>query len=123
MFTTLHSFSSANGGGLGGLVQGNDGNLYGTTSDGYGTVYQITTNGAFTTLHTFNGADGSTPYAALIQGSDGNFYGTTDGGGPNGWYGTVFQITTNGTFTTLQAFSGSDSAAHPQCFYRIMLMP
>jgi uncharacterized repeat protein (TIGR03803 family) len=111
-FTTLHSFSSGNGGCFGGLVQGNDGNLYGTTSGGFGgTIFQITTNGAFTTLHTFNGPDGATPYAALIQGSDGNFYGTTAGGGPNGESGTAFRITSNGAFTTLHAFNGSDGSS------------
>jgi len=111
VFTTLHSFGSADGMCYGGLVQGNDGNLYGTTSSGSGTIFRITTNGTFATLHTFSGLDGVSPNAGLIQGSDGNFYGTTDGSGPNGWYGTVFQITANGTFTTLHAFNGSDGSS------------
>ena len=112
LFTTLHSFSSGNGGSFGGLVQGNDGNLYGTTTGGDGTVFKITTNGDFTTLHTFTGSDGLSPNAALILGSDGNLYGTANGGGPSGSDGTVFQITTNGAFTTLYAFSGADGS-HP----------
>ena len=113
LFTTLHSFSSGNGGPLGGLVQGNDGNLYGTTYGGDGTVFQITTNGDFTTLHTFNGSDGLAPSAGLILASDGNLYGTTDGGGPNVSDGTLYQITTNGVFTILHAFSGPDGS-HPK---------
>jgi uncharacterized repeat protein (TIGR03803 family) len=110
LFTTLHSFSAGYGGCYGGLVQGNDDSLYGTTSGGNGTVFQITTDGDFTTLHAFSGPDGSEPNAALILGSDGNFYGTTEGAGPNGWYGTVFQITTNGGFTTLHSFNGHDGS-------------
>lgn len=112
LFTPLHSFGNGNGGSLAGLVQGNDGNLYGTTTGGDGTVFQITTNGDFTTLHTFTGSDGLSPNAALIPGSDGNLYSTTYGGGPNGSDGTVFQITTNGAFTTVYAFSGADGS-HP----------
>jgi uncharacterized repeat protein (TIGR03803 family) len=87
---TLHSFCADPGctdGGYprGGLVQGTDGNFYGTTgglgADQPGTVFRITSGGVFTTLYTFcsiqNCADGATPYAGLIQGTDGNFYGTT----------------------------------------------
>jgi uncharacterized repeat protein (TIGR03803 family) len=93
-----------------GLVQGTDGNFYGTTSGGgvgqyYGTVFKITPGGVLTTLYTFcsqlNCADGAQPEAALVQGTDGNFYGTTVGGG-NGSWGTIFKITPTGTLTTLR---------------------
>lgn len=53
----------------------------------------------FTTLHSFNGTDGSTANSGLVQGTDGNFYGTTVEGGANqtcvnnNSCGTVFQIT------------------------------
>ena len=63
------------------LVQGSDGNFYGTTPYGGanngGTVFQVTPAGALTTLVSFNGTNGSHPVAALVAGSDGNFYGTT----------------------------------------------
>jgi uncharacterized repeat protein (TIGR03803 family) len=74
------------------LVQGSDGNFYGTTADGAGTLFRITPGGAFTNLHTFAGSpnDGSVPNA-LLQGSDGNFYGTTQGGGAHN-VGTVFKL-------------------------------
>jgi len=98
-----------------GLIQGTDGNLYGTTayggSNNYGTIFKIDANGStFTTLYTFAGSDGANPYAAIIQGTDGNLYGTTAYGGSND-YGTVFKVDTNGlTFTTLHNFAGSDGA-------------
>jgi uncharacterized repeat protein (TIGR03803 family) len=105
-FTVLCSFHSSQ------LLLGKDGNFYGTAnSSQYGQIFQMTTNGVITILHTFNSADGSYPNG-LIQGSDGNLYGTTQSGGvrtPDGAYpGTVFQMTTNGTFTTLYSFSGPD---------------
>lgn len=94
--TTLHSFDGTDGGEpLGGLVQGQDGNLYGTTFNGgandscpiggCGTVFKMTTGGSVTTLYSFcttaNCTDGATPGAGLVQGTDGNFYGTTVAGG------------------------------------------
>ena len=116
--TTLHSFcalSSCLDGAnpTAGLVQGTDGNLYGTTSafgkDLEGTVFKISTIGKFTTLHTFSGTDGNSPYGGVIQGIDGNFYGTTGYGGAGG-DGTVFKITPTGKLTTLHHFSGVDGA-------------
>jgi len=100
----------------GGLVQGNDGNLYGTTAYGgsgnNGTVFRVTTNGLSTTLVWFNGTNGSHPMAGLVQGSDGNFYGTTDCGGANENNGTVFQMTPTGVLTTLVSLNGSNGS-HP----------
>ncbi|HLW84977.1 MAG TPA: choice-of-anchor tandem repeat GloVer-containing protein [Candidatus Sulfotelmatobacter sp.] len=116
MLTTLHSFDSTDGANpFGGMVQGTDGNLYGTTSAGGsandGTVFKITLGGTLTTLHSFNVTDGATPYGVLIQATDGNFYGTTKNGGSTscpGDCGTIFQITPGGALTTLHSFDGTD---------------
>jgi uncharacterized repeat protein (TIGR03803 family) len=97
-----------------GLVQGSDGNFYGTTvyggASGNGTVFKVTAGGALTTLVEFtgNGAanKGSNPYGGLVQGVDGNFYGTTSGGGSS-FAGTVFKVTPAGVLTTLVEFNGS----------------
>jgi uncharacterized repeat protein (TIGR03803 family) len=115
--TTLATFDITNGADpVTGLVQGTDGNFYGTTqaggasgncTNGCGTVFKITAAGTLTTLHSFEGTDGSGSEGGLVLGSDGNFYGTTYAGGTNG-DGTVFKITPAGTLTTLHTFGGSD---------------
>ena len=106
--TTLHSFTGADGQvPYGGLVQGVNGNFYGTTSggnNGDGTVFEITPAGALTVLHSFDGTDGTHPYSTLAQGADGNFYGTTYGDDCNSICGTVYTITTSGKLTTLYNF-------------------
>jgi uncharacterized repeat protein (TIGR03803 family) len=94
----------------GGLVLATNGNFYGTAGGGgansVGTVYEITSAGKLTTLHSFDYTDGSTPYVGLVQATNGNFYGTTSDGG-NG-YGTIFEITPTGTLTSLHTFDGTD---------------
>jgi uncharacterized repeat protein (TIGR03803 family) len=93
LFTLLLSFDGVSMGGypVGGLVQGTDGNFYGTTADlryisvdgttgnsvGNGTIFRITPAGSYTKLHSFTGGRGGIePLAGLLQASDGNFYGT-----------------------------------------------
>lgn len=85
--TILYEFTKFSGIGIypmGGLVQDNDGNLYGTTSGthgSYGAIFQITTAGVLTTIHIFHKKDGEYPVAALVQAKDGSLYGTTLSGG------------------------------------------
>jgi len=145
--TTLYSFCSLSDctdgqAPMGALVEGTDGNFYGTTtyggtgtacynggssSLGCGTVFNITPSGTLTTLHSFcqqaGCMDGQNPEAGLILGSDGNFYGTTNGGGnPHSDQcsdyicGTIFEITPSQTLTTLYRFcnrSGCISGGGP----------
>jgi len=115
-FRSLHSFGGNDGAGpYSGVIQGTDGNFYGTTlyggAHGYGTVFMVPSTGAGTTLYSFcarpSCRDGSNPSGALIQGIDGNFYGTTSQGGSAG-FGTVFKITPDGTLTTLVSFTGTN---------------
>jgi uncharacterized repeat protein (TIGR03803 family) len=116
-FTSLFSFDGADGEfPSAALIQGTDGNLYGTTVEGgancpplgCGTIFKVTPSGTLTTLHSFDGADGTEPHA-LVQATNGNFYGTTAFGGANG-DGTVFEITPGGTLTTLASFNVTDGA-------------
>lgn len=121
-FTTLATFPFPNAESVNGLALGKDGNFYGTSAEGgiinsiypygEGTVFQVTTNGAFTMLDSFNFTNGESPEYGLTLGNDGNFYGTTlHGGITNAAYsqgmGTVFQVTTNGTLITLGSFNGA----------------
>lgn len=102
----------------GGLVQGSDGNLYGTTRQGgnygYGTIFKITPNGNLTTLAHFNGQNGRFPQTALIEGNKGTFYGTTFYGGNSNQCsygcGTLFKVTSDGTLTTLINFDGENGS-------------
>src|ERR1022692_2841449 len=111
-FTSLHSFTGADGQGPeAALVQGSNGNYYGTTAGGgasnLGTVFKITPTGTLTPLHSFDVTDGYEPVAGLIQATDGNFYGTTYSGGTYG-EGNIFEMTSGGTVTSLHSFSGGD---------------
>jgi uncharacterized repeat protein (TIGR03803 family) len=101
------------------LVQGTDGNFYGTTTSGgahsSGTVFKITPAGAYTLLYSFaGGSDGQYPYAGLVQGTDGNFYGTTRNGGTHNDDGTVFKITSTGTESVLWSFGSGSDGQSPQ---------
>lgn len=115
--TTLHSFQFSEGAyPSNALVQGSDGNFYGTAQSGganlLGTVFKMTPQGTVTNLHNFDETDGAEPQSNLIQASDGDFYGTTYTGGTAGGYGAAFKITAAGIFTTLHSFNDDiDGAA------------
>jgi uncharacterized repeat protein (TIGR03803 family) len=116
--TVLHSFSgyvsSTQYDGsrpIGILVEGADGNFYGTTYQGgeynAGTVFKITPSGTYSLLHSFSFQsptyDGQLPIAGLTLGTDGDFYGVTSNGGTqNG--GAIFAITPSGKETVLYSF-------------------
>src|SRR5262249_9650258 len=108
----------SDGAGPTGVIQGADGNLYGTASgggtSGFGTIFRINTDGtAFTTLHSFSGSDGKSPFEGVIQAADGNLYGTTSDGGASD-YGTVFEIAADGTgFVSLHDFAFGNDGAWP----------
>jgi uncharacterized repeat protein (TIGR03803 family) len=111
-FTVVKNLNPATEGSApyGNLIQGTDGALYGTTSQGgilgYGTVFRFATDETgFSLVTSFDSVTtGRNPYAGLKQGTDGALYGTTLAGGLGG-YGTVFKVNTDGTgFTVLKNF-------------------
>ncbi len=104
-----------------GLVQGTDGEFYGTALNGGtrtyagasngGVIFKISSTGVYSVLYNFcsqpNCTDGNTPYGGLVQASDGNFYGTTQVGGAHN-DGVIFQMTPAGVVTVLHSFAGTD---------------
>jgi uncharacterized repeat protein (TIGR03803 family) len=113
-FTVLHSFTNYPNDGAdpaAALVQGRDGALYGTTSEGgtynAGTVFKLNMDGSgYKVIYSFGQGNTAYPEASLVQGSDGTLYGTTSGGPSS--KGTVFKMTTNGTgFLALHTFTGT----------------
>ncbi len=128
-FSTLVSFDGSDGAGpAAALIQGLDGNFYGSTYHGRlgncyetdivgcGTIFRVTPDGRITTLYSFctdqNCSDGALPDGNLLLNSDGDFYGTTSAGGTgdctSGNYspgcGTIFKLSHEGRFTTLYRF-------------------
>jgi uncharacterized repeat protein (TIGR03803 family) len=107
--TVMYSFDFTHGSHPNGpLVEGTDGNFYGTTSGGGsldgGVVFKLTPAKVLAVLYNFNAkpgsVDGSVVDAGVIQATDGNFYGVTDAGGTNG-FGTVYKVTSTGVYSVL----------------------
>ena len=99
------------------LVEGTDGNFYGTTQTGgnlgRGTVFRMTPTGNVTILASFSGSGpgGYSPsVAALVPDTEGNLYGTTEHGGA-GREGTLFRMTSSGVVTDLVHFGGSNGSS------------
>ncbi len=120
--TTLYNFGTVlNDGAIPTfLIQGGDGNFYGTTyytalgafgeagrGTDYGTIFKITPAGELTTLYSFCQGSGGGPClddeypTSLTLGTDGTIYGTTLGVQLGG---SFFKITPTGTLTTLYGF-------------------
>ena len=120
VLTTLGSFDGSNGRNpYAGLVEdaNNHGTFYGVTLGDQGTIlgtaFNVTsTPGGLALLANFSSANngGLFPWATLIEASDGTFYGTAYQGGLN-TAGTVFQLTTGGTLTTVVKFNGSNGGS------------
>jgi len=112
--SVIHSFDTLSDGyyPVSHLVQGSDGLLYGSTTEGGspagggGTLFRLGLDGSgFTTLHALDPAtEGGDPNAGLVQARNGNFYGSAASGGPSGG-GTVFELTPAGALSVLHAFS------------------
>ena len=120
--TTLYSFTGTTDSQhpAAALIQGGDGNLYGTAVGNfypdYGAVYKLTLPAdTFSTLYTFTGAaDSATPLNSVLYGSNGDLYGTTFGNLVFGTYGTVYKVSPSaGTLTTLFQFTGDVNGGYP----------
>jgi uncharacterized repeat protein (TIGR03803 family) len=122
--SVLYSFPNSGTGYPLGSLYFRNGSLYGTAAgdprSGSGQVFKLTNKGASwkeSTVLTFDGTDGSLPWAGLVSDSHGVFYGTASGGGTyNG--GTAFALYKSGgkwVEQTIWDFGGSGDGADPQC--------
>ena len=114
-FTTLYNFTDGSSDGgfpFGQPFVDKKGNLYGTAegggADGYGDVWELSSGGSISLLHSFDESDGAYPYVGLTQ-AGGNLYSTTYYGGSNS-YGTLFELKSKSTFSTLYNFGASGDA-------------
>jgi uncharacterized repeat protein (TIGR03803 family) len=109
-------FSSGTGNGpTAPLIEGSDGNLYGTTqfggSKGLGTIYQLVpATKAVNFLYSFTQLGNCFPQYALLQASNGDYYGgTTDS-----FSGcTIFKMTPGGKVSTFYTFATTYFPAGP----------
>jgi uncharacterized repeat protein (TIGR03803 family) len=114
---TLVSFDFTHGAAPAGpLIMDAQGDLFGTTLQGgpgsKGTVFELVHAGAGYTLQTlasFDGANGSFPYAGLVADAQGDLYGTTNSGGTYG-FGTVFELVHSGAGYAFQTLASLDYA-------------
>ena len=118
-YSVLYSFPSSGGGPSSGLILDKSGMLYGTTQgggSGFGTIYQITKEGAETVLYSFRGptADGAGPCGNLLRTESGALYGTTAVGGAHN-FGTVFRLSKEDVNRTLFSFAGGKAAGQNPC--------
>lgn len=116
VFTVVHVFDGANGSRpVGGLLLGNDGKLYGTTSSGgtgsggtatnFGTIFSTARDGTdFTRLHSFDNTVGAAPFSRLLQVSNDVLVGVTASGGRCG-QGILYQF----------SFSGATVVGNTRC--------
>jgi uncharacterized repeat protein (TIGR03803 family) len=108
------------------LVQDANGNLYGTTLNGgaygNGTVFEITPTDQYIVIHSFNAnddTDGAFPQSAPTLANDGNLYGTTANGGNEG-HGNIYQITPEGTYTSLYSFCNAITCSAYDAAYGLL---
>jgi uncharacterized repeat protein (TIGR03803 family) len=125
--TVLHALTGGTDGGQpqGGLVQDDQGYLYGTTTKGgdvncdygwgCGAVFKINKKGKETVLYAFKDQpDGRWPIGDLIRDSAGNLYGVTALGGTGGGDGTIFKVDSSGQETVLYSFPDEAGGVYPQ---------
>jgi uncharacterized repeat protein (TIGR03803 family) len=118
----VHAFSGTDGTSpQAPLVLASDGKFYSTTyelldSHGtelfLGTIFGVSEDGTFETLHVFNGKDGRHPVSGLIQASDGNLYGATSQGG-TAELGVIYRLDLSGNYVVLAAVGDVGVGANP----------
>jgi uncharacterized repeat protein (TIGR03803 family) len=118
-FSTLYSFTGGADGGFlyGGLALDKNGNLYGSTVDGgangFGTVFELASNGSLTTLYSFTGgADGASPEGDMLRVGKNLYSVASAGGDPGCQCGVAYEITSKGKEKVLHTFLGGDGGGY-----------
>jgi uncharacterized repeat protein (TIGR03803 family) len=116
LYQVLHNFTGPSTDGAGpyaGVIEGDDGAIYGTTvgggENGVGTVYKLNKNGTgFQLLHSFStSSDGYNPEGGLLKAYDGNLYGVTTYSDETN-VGTIFTLKQDGSgYQVLHRFAAS----------------
>lgn len=94
---------------------------------GGGAVFEVATDGSLRLLHSFHTANGlptthSKEPQALTVGADGSLFGTTFNGGQAGdTFGSIFHVTLDGSFQSIQCFPRSPTYPYSQFPYRLLL--
>lgn len=119
-YTIMHNFIGRPGDGDGSgaeVTLDSAGNIYGTTDwggsygslNGYGTIFEVATDGTESLLHSFGGTgDGTAPDGAITIESNGDMLGTTIGGGASG-NGIIWTLAADGTYTVLHSFTTEEA--------------
>jgi len=120
-YTGLYNFCSyivkncTTGWGPSGVVQDAEGNFFGTTEgggrNGYGTIFEITSQNQYQILHSFDPNHGNVPLFGVTLASDGNLYGYGTEGGHDG--GSLFESTPKGVYTELYSFQCCNEGYDP----------
>lgn len=117
-FTVLHTFTGPDGANpIGGLVEDEAGNLFGTTFFGgtytNGVVFKVDKSGNEIVLFNFNGgSDGGFPDSGLILDNAGNLYGPAQEGSAGG--GVLFRLNPKGKEKVLLNFGGCGDCLKPR---------
>lgn len=101
-----------------GLIQATNGSFYGTAenggSAGIGTVFGMTESLTGTIVYNIGSAPGQgcNPFAGVTEGTDGFLYSATFESNCTS-DGTLFRVTTSGSYSLLHAFTGSPDGSGP----------
>jgi len=108
-WSKLYTLNANTDGAASTLIQGKDGNFYGTGElgtpcDRQGSVFRLTPSGQFTILYSFPAR--SYIGGNLVQASDGNFYGAVENGTT-----TIFRMTPSGSVSLLYQLQADEGLA------------
>jgi uncharacterized repeat protein (TIGR03803 family) len=119
--SVLHTFRGSRDGGVPtGIAAGRHGEFYVTTAQGggsdcefgCGTIFRISSKGAKSVFHEFQGSDGKEPVGGVLLDARGNMWVATYLGGAYG-YGTVVELPSRGAEKVLHSFGGPDDSESP----------